>query len=55
MKGSGAPLVDRLLPIFRRLMLNLFLPQEHGKNVLIDRIICRGRSEVNISSDQPGL
>ena len=43
---SSPPFLDSLETILGSLMIYLLLPQEHGQNVLIDRVICRQRIPV---------
>jgi hypothetical protein len=40
MESTSPPFLYRFQTIFGSLMIDLLLPQEHGQNVLIDRIIC---------------
>lgn len=40
MECTSPPFLNSFQTILGSLMIDLFLPQEHGQNVLIDRIIC---------------
>jgi hypothetical protein len=41
---SSPPFLNSLQTVLGSLVIDLFLPQEHGQNVLIDRIICGQRT-----------
>jgi hypothetical protein len=39
MEAASAPLLNRLLTVLGRLVLDLLALEEHGQNVLVDRVV----------------